>query len=113
MTGEIQVITSEIRSAAREFEAAARGVLAASPGKDVADIPGAMPGSRSAGAAQQLSSAWTDQFKKWHDDAMKQHENLIGSADDYDAADLRADQRALALKAHGLQAVGATVFSKL
>lgn len=91
---QIQVITSEIRSAAGKLAKAANGVLDASPENDLDAIPGAMPGSQSAGAAQALGSAWAAQFKKWHDDAMAEHDVMIDNADNYDASDLRADERA-------------------
>lgn len=92
---QIQVITSEIRSAAHKLAQAANGVTDASPEKDLDGIPGAMPGSQSAGAAQALGSAWATQFKKWHDDAIAEHDVMVDNANNYDESDLRADQRAL------------------
>ena len=89
-----EVITQDIRDAARKAAAAANGVGRADPSDDVDGISTALPGSQSAGAAERLSTAWGDRFRGWKADALDLQERCNAGADAYDASDHAAALRA-------------------
>ena len=86
-----KVVAADIRSAAGEMESAASGVSGADPGRDVADVASALPGSASAQAAAKLVTEWTTRFTTWHDDAVDYSDRLKKNAANYDESDYRAD----------------------
>jgi hypothetical protein len=88
--GDIEVVTDQLRAAAKQIGAAADGVAGARP-EDLLDPVGtALPGSASAGAAAVLAGSWGTRFSGWVTDARSQRSDLDASAASYDGSDTSA-----------------------
>jgi hypothetical protein len=88
--GGIEVVTDQLRTAAKQIGAAADGVAGAHP-QDLLDPVGpALVGSASAGAAGVLAGSWSTRFSGWVTDARAQQRDLDASAASYDGSDRSA-----------------------
>ncbi len=85
--GDIEVVTGQLRSAAKQIGAAADGVQGAAPHLLLDPVPGALAGSASAGAARSLAAVWQTRFADWASDARAQQGRLEASAAAYDGTD--------------------------
>jgi hypothetical protein len=56
-------------------------------GGAIDDVGTAMPGSTSAGAAEQLATTWSNQLKTWNSDADGYAKDLSTAADHYAASE--------------------------
>lgn len=88
-----EVYASQIRTAGRKLKEAAEGVHGADPSGEVDAIATALPGSLSGPAASGLATTWRTRFRDWHDDAVRQGDRVVASADTYDQSDFAADVR--------------------
>lgn len=66
----------------------------AKPGEGLKDLAGALPGSKSAGAATGLVEAWAGRFKDWHTDAKSHHDATLKCAEYYESEDQKAAREA-------------------
>jgi hypothetical protein len=83
---EIGAIRKAARSASSAGEQAGKVDLAGS----VAEVAGALTGSRSAQAVGTLSTAWTALVKGWATDAQGYADSLSGAADSYSSNEAEA-----------------------
>jgi hypothetical protein len=88
--GDIEVVTDQLRAAAKQIGAAAEGVAGTHPPDLLDPVGTALPGSASAGAAAVLAGSWSTRFSGWVTDARSQRLDLDASAASYDGSDRSA-----------------------
>lgn len=89
MSGEVHAVPDAIRRAAGSVEEAAAGVGSHVP-SELTQVGGALPGSLSAGAADELAATLRGRFRAWERRAEGHAEAMWGSAQAWNETDTAA-----------------------
>jgi hypothetical protein len=82
-----EAVTENIRNAAGKAKSAAERIAGIALDTAAADIAGALPGSKSAGAADRVSKSWKSTLKTWERDAGDHGAALDTTAKEYSRND--------------------------
>lgn len=97
-------VPKSLKAAANELDDAESAGRKHSPHEHAGDIGTALPGSQSATVAASLKTTWKSRFKNWADDVETQATSIRSAADNWDATDQAATDRAIRLRTDPLWA---------